>query len=262
LIARLKKRDYKYLVKWLLMWCWNQVKNPIIRLNNDIRGGLPIPPSELIYLVAGTDDVDWFLKSGKLAANNIRETLLRNQINLERLDTILDFGCGVGRVVRHWKGLGHLSICGIDYNAELIRWCQKNLSFAEFKVNELTGALAYERDTFDFVYALSVFTHLTESQQLFWMAEMLRILKPGGFLLITTHGEHYISQLKPRDQELFRKGQMVVYNEDKAGSNKCVAYHPEYYVRNVLAKDFVIIDFTPKGALGNPEQDLYLLKKS
>ncbi len=41
-------------------------------------------------------------------------------------------------------------------------WCKSNLRFAEFRVNTLAGELPYKAETFDFIYAFSVFTHLSE----------------------------------------------------------------------------------------------------
>jgi ubiquinone/menaquinone biosynthesis C-methylase UbiE len=64
--------------------------------------------------------------------------------------------------------------------------------FAQFEVNGLAPPLAYEANHFDFIYALSVFTHLPESLQTAWMSELARVLKPGGYLLMTTHRECYL----------------------------------------------------------------------
>jgi SAM-dependent methyltransferase len=70
----------------------------------------------------------------------------------------------------------------------LVEWCQKNLSFASFAQNPLQGKLEYSDRSFDFIYAWSVFTHLTEHQGIFWIDELRRVLRPGGYLYFTTHG--------------------------------------------------------------------------
>ena len=56
----------------------------------------------------------------------------------------------------------------------------------------------YPDATFDLIYAFSVFTHLAPAGQTFWIAELTRVLKPGGCLFLTTHGEHYLPQLSRR----------------------------------------------------------------
>ena len=52
--------------------------------------GLPIPPARLNLLVSGTRDVEWYTKSGWLAAQSIRFALERNAVRLDELKTILD----------------------------------------------------------------------------------------------------------------------------------------------------------------------------
>jgi hypothetical protein len=55
---------------------------------------------------------------------------------------------------------------------------------------------------------------------------------------------------------------LVVKNNTKApGSNMCSAYHPVSYVRDHMAKGLELVDFIPRGATGNPQQDLYILRK-
>ncbi|MBI4787810.1 MAG: class I SAM-dependent methyltransferase [Chloroflexi bacterium] len=260
-LRRLRRRDYGFIAKQMVTWGQNRVRNQLARRRNRLEGGLAIPPSELIYLVAGTDDVSWFLQSGAAAAQSITEVLNKHDLEINRFGSILDFGCGVGRVMRWWSGLQETRLCGTDYNAALVAWCQKNLAFAQFQVNGLVGPLAYSDASFNFIYALSVFTHLTEPQQLFWIEELGRLLHPNGLLLITTHGEHYLAQLRPDDQRRFRQGDLIVYEEEKAGSNRCVAFHPPVYVREKLAPNLVLIDFAAEGARGNPWQDVYLLTK-
>jgi SAM-dependent methyltransferase len=226
------------------------------------RGGresLPVPPLGLIDLVSGQPDIPWFLESGRRAAANAREALGRQGVAMESLRAILDFGCGCGRVVRHWSGLP-AEVHGCDVQGRLVEWCRKNLPFARFERNGLEPPLPYRDAAFDLVYALSVFTHLTEPLQRTWMEEMRRVLAPGGFLLITTHGESYASGLDPRELAAFTAGQLVVRESSEAGSNVCGAYHPPAYVRSTLSSGFEIVDFRAEGAAGNPHQDLWLLR--
>ncbi|WP_446363393.1 methyltransferase domain-containing protein [Coleofasciculus chthonoplastes] len=226
-----------------------------------LAGEPPIPPPHLIHFVTGSYDTSWFLKSGALAAQSIRDTLEKNGLNIDNFSSILDFGCGVGRAIRYWNRLEKTAVYGTDYNPDLIEWCKKNLTFAHFQTNNLVGRLEYENEQFDFIYALSVFTHLTEANQFFWIEELTRILQPGGYLLITTHGEPCTSHLFPEGRELFNQGQLVVYGGEQEGTNVCAAFHPQRYVREKLAKNLIVVDFITAGALGNPPQDVYLLKK-
>ncbi len=223
--------------------------------------GLPVPPGRLIHLVANTEDVGWFLHTGALAAQCIRDTLAKHGLALEACSSLLDFGCGAGRVIRHWAGLEGPEVHGVDYNPALLSWCREHLPFAQFHQNGLQTPLPLPDAHFDFAYALSVFTHLDEPLQHFWIQELARALKPGGHLLFTTHGDHYLSHLTPEDQARYGAGQTVVIHASREGSNDCAAFHPERYVRETLARGYDVVDMIPEGALGNPSQDLYLLRK-
>src|SRR5262249_22556480 len=145
----------------------------------------------LASLVTGAFDTDWFLSSGKRSADAIRDALTKNGIDIARFESILDFGCGPGRVLRHIAALTGARLLGCDYNRKPISWCRKHLPFAEFSINEPEARLRYDDSSFDFICALSVFTHFTKAQHRFWIRELCRVLRPGGYLLLTTHGKHF-----------------------------------------------------------------------
>jgi hypothetical protein len=94
--------------------------------------GMPLPPATLRHWVAGTDDLPWFLNSGQLGAQTIVSILAKQHIELEQLESILDFGCGCGRVLRHLHSatcgcmartaielqfIGAMKFCGICYHS-------------------------------------------------------------------------------------------------------------------------------------------------
>jgi SAM-dependent methyltransferase len=236
-------------------------KDIVVRAWNRLRGAIPIPPGEFIYLVLGHRCAARFLRRGRTISKTIRAVLAKNGVEIERLNAILDFGCGVGRIMRHWESLQHPVLHGTDYNPRLVAWCQENLKFAKFQVNSLTGNLPYESEKFDFIYAFSVFTHLSEPLQFFWISELSRLLKPGGHLFFTTQGDHFLSQLSVAEQAKFRNGQLVVQGAENAGSNLCTTYHPPAYVQESMAQEFSVVDFIPGGAKSDLAQDVYLMKK-
>lgn len=218
--------------------------------------GPPLPPRRLMVRVAGTADADWFLRSGRAAYDAIA-----GHVPVADLDAVLDFGCGCGRVTRYWDTFGG-TVRGSDMSANAVGWCRANLSFAAFETNGLAPPLAFDDASFDLVYALSVFTHLTEELQLAWRDELRRVLRPGGYLLVTTHGRSYSSRLTDAERARFDAGQLVVRWGAVAGTNLCSAYHPERYVREMFANGFDFVELEPEGARGNPTQDLVLLSAS
>lgn len=226
-------------------------------VDETLLDSLPIPPPHLVFLVGGNTGLSEHLRGGEMIAQGIRDVLTRNGLRINDFHAILDFGCGCGRIIRQWKSLVGVAIHGTDYNPEPINWCRRNLTFARFDINRLTPPMIYRDEYFDFIYAFSVFTHLPEQAQFLWIRELFRVLKPGGYLLITLHGEHYLKILTPPEQDAFQYGQLVVRYENAIGTNLCAVFHPERYVREKLLGNFVLVDFVPSTV----DQDYYLLKK-
>lgn len=47
-----------------------------------------------------------------------------------------------------------------------------------------------------------------------------------------------------------------------SGTNLCIAYHPETYVRQQTSAGYTVKDFIPAGTQGVLYQDLYLMRKT
>jgi ubiquinone/menaquinone biosynthesis C-methylase UbiE len=200
-----------------------------------------------------------FFKSGLRDANVVREVIARTGHAMEEFGSILDHGCGCGRVIRHWKQLEGPSLAGSDYNPYLIEWCQANLPFATFKANSLEARLDYEDEAFDLVYAISVFTHLDRELQAPWIAELRRVMQPGGLLLMTIFSSRSEEHLDPAQREQFVSGDLVVSRPMLRGTNACTAFHPERYVTDELASGLEILEWAPGAKDGR--QDAVVLQK-
>jgi SAM-dependent methyltransferase len=221
----------------------------------------PLPPEVLRLLVAGTDDPIWFVEAGQRAASALAALLSKHGVFIELLcGRILDFGCGCGRVIRHLRHLP-AELHGCDSNPVAVEWSAGHLPFAHFTVNALESPLDYDANSFDLVYALSVFTHLPERLQLFWMSELHRVLKPRGLLFLSLHGDALRSRLSRAERADYRAGRLVVRGRDLIGTNHCAAFHPPAFVRGPFADGFEVLELVPEGATGNPPQDAWLLRK-
>jgi SAM-dependent methyltransferase len=224
--------------------------------------GLPLPPARLRAQVGPLHaDAEFFLSSGKHNAELIRDVLHEHGATIEEVDALLDWGCGCGRVLRHWSELPRTRVVGCDINPKMVEWCNAHLPFAEAAVNGLSPPLPYGHDTFELVYAFSVMTHLSEELQHAWMRECSRVLKPGGYLLFSTLGEYYVSRNRLTDEERrsFESGNLVVLYESSAGTSLCSAYHPAEYVRRKLAGDLDAVTFRP--AADDGRHDIHLFRK-
>lgn len=226
------------------------------------KGGVPLPPA-LLRAQAGPKHADaaYFLQSGEHHAELIRELLREQGSSVEDVGALLDWGCGCGRILRHWAGLEATRVCGCDINPKMVEWCNEHLPFADASVNDLFPPLPYADSTFDLVYAFSVMTHLSEELQHAWMDECNRVLKPGGYLLFSTLGEYFVSRnrLTPEERRSFAGGNLVVLYETSAGTSLCSAYHPPEYVGRELAGVFDAVTF--RATADDGRHDIHLFRK-
>ena len=253
-----------------------RLARPAVRLyelalaaRSDLKGrrtvasdGLPLPPARLRTQIGPLHaDADFFLESGRHNADLIRDLLQEQGTSVDDVGALLDWGCGCGRVIRHWQDLQQTRIFGCDIDQRMVTWCNENLPFAEARMNNLSPPLPYEDGTFGLAYAFSVMTHLSQELQDAWMRELSRVLRPGGLLLISTLGEYYASRnrLTPEERASFDRGNVVVLYERSAGTSLCSAYHPAEYVRRELARDFEHVAHRP--AADDGKHDIHLLRK-
>ena len=218
--------------------------------------GLPIPPPEMIELVAGGQGAAGWFDSGRRAVGWMRDMLARNAVDLAGARALLDFGCGPGRVVRHWPQHTGAALHGCDYNPYLVRWCREHLPFGRFEVNDLEPPLPFGDDAFDIVHSLSIFTHLDEPLQQPWFDEIARVVRPGGVFLLTFQGR---SRLKQGMEWEFDAGQLVVWRGEQAGGASCSVWHPESYVRD-MARGAEVLEYASAGAV-DIRQDAVLFRK-
>ncbi len=230
-------------------------------LNKGAPDNLPLPPLSLIYRVTGYFNIVRFYNGGLKAFNYINKMLKKNKYDIRKFDEILDFGCGCGRVTRHFNFVNNYKITGVDVDRDLISWCKNNIDFAYFEKNDLNQCLNFNDEKFDFIYAISVFTHLDEETYGFWIKELGRILKKEGLILITLRiniSDYYC--LSKNEEKIFKSGNLLVRNSKYTGAFYCNTFHPKKYFKNELYKDFKIIDYIVQGA-EDYSQDIVLLKK-
>lgn len=105
-------------------------------------------------------------------------------------EKVLDVGCGVGTFVYHCAKKGAKAV-GIDYSRESINVARQlaerfgvsaNVEFIHCDAK----SLPYPDMSFDKVVAVDFIEHIEDSQKRDALLEMLRVLKPGGFIIIFT----------------------------------------------------------------------------
>lgn len=147
-------------------------------------GDLPVPPPELWEGYGET--ADEYLSMGREHVAVMERLLAQSGADLQNLTRIFDFGCAAGRMLR-FLPRGH-ELWGADIKADTISWCEQNLPF-NFLAATTFPHLPFEDGYFDLVYAGSVFTHIIDLPDA-WFLELRRVVRKGGYIFITIHDKH------------------------------------------------------------------------
>ncbi|MBL4681354.1 MAG: class I SAM-dependent methyltransferase [Pseudomonadales bacterium] len=227
---------------------------------------LPYPPEHLRQRVHGAKTLRSFRNVGRVVTLNMISALHKigklKILNEGKLK-VLDFGCGNARVLRYLHALfpDH-DYSGTDIDTESITWCQETLAqLGNFSSNDPVPPLAYNENTFDFVYSISVFTHLPEDMQFLWLEELHRVAKPGAYLLLTTHGEMALPSVSKEDRHhLSKYGYFYLKGSGTDGLPDFYqnAYHLHDYICSNWQKYFSIVEIIDRGVVGF--QDLVICK--
>jgi len=158
--------------------------------------GLPLP--RRIHMIRVVSHCDWrqFYESGQQQAAVFAELAEAAGAPLSQAATVLDWGCGCGRITRHLSGHTGARILGRDPDPRTVGWAARHLP-GDYRRSGYQPPLDLGDGAVDAIVSLSVFTHLTREGQRAWLAELARVLRPGGLLLLTfmDGGHHRVGHL-------------------------------------------------------------------
>jgi SAM-dependent methyltransferase len=222
-----------------------------------------VPPETLQIRVAGAA-AGAFHSTGVKVAGQIAAILAANGQPLRSHARILDFGAGPGRVTASIRDLhpsAHLT--GSDIDPEAIAWAAENLpEVGEFRVNAAAPPAPFADESFDLIYAISVFTHLPEDLQWAWLADLRRMLRPGG-LLLTTKLNPAAYDLPAEVQAAAAANGFVYWGEATATDGLPdfyrLAYHSRDYVEREWGRYFEVLHVGAHDL--NNTQDAVLLRR-
>lgn len=241
--------------------------------------GMPLPPEQLRERVAGAKDAQSFQESGSATLDEWTRALDSIGREFGDFETIVDFGCGCGRALRHLQARiksTSQTLIGLDPDAEAIEWLNSNFSnIRGYTLNAMPPS-PLAAGSADLVVSHSVFTHLPEDVQYAWLEELHRILKPGAIAITTIHGDHAFSVF---EGDLVRGGQNELRNNlsnvmERSGflyiKGRTAAetplpdyygatFHDISYIKKNWSKYFSILAWFPKFALNL--QDTLVLQR-
>lgn len=244
------------------------------------RDRLPVPALEDREHYFPGQDLDYWL-SGLRDYLRINQELTNVGRPLKAGDRLFDFGAASGRVLRHFVAQQpELDLACADVNENHMEWVSRHLSpdvFA-FQCTNIPS-LPIEDNAFDLVYAFSVFTHVDEWEST-WLAELRRILKPGGYAYFSVqtedtwkllNSEHFLYGHLLHNQEnlpdweitpqLFENpmpSEKVVFKFANSAVYNTCTFQSKAYVREVWGRFF---DVEKILYCGHDFQDVVLMRK-
>jgi len=135
-------------------------------------------PEELEYLYQ-LEETFWWFSGMRRITDAVVERRLKNDRGLK----ILDAGCGTGFNVAHYsRKHPENEVLGLDISADAIAWDRKRglRLLCQASVTDIP----FQSSTFDLVTSFEVICQGARPPVDEGLREMLRVLKPGGFLFV------------------------------------------------------------------------------
>ncbi|MGA2320244.1 MAG: methyltransferase domain-containing protein [Solirubrobacteraceae bacterium] len=214
---------------------------------------LPYPPLELANRVGsleGSED-PWKLYDdiGRCSREDIVRRLPANWTFQGK--RILDFGCGAGRTLRHFAPeASEAEVWGCDIDEASISWMEEN-QCPPFHVfaNGAEPPLPHPAESFDLIWAVSVFTHLTDNWSR-WLLELHRVLTKDGLLFATFMGSAMSEVIAGEPWEETRCGMNVLKYGQSWNLGGPMVLHSPWWIEEHWGRAFEIISLAPDGFPG------------
>lgn len=209
---------------------------------------LPAPPEEMWEGYGRTEQE--YLASGQRHMKAMVEILARAGTRAENFERVLDFGCAGGRLLRFYpRKRDGQELWGVDISAQYINWCQNHLSppFL-FATTTTLPHLPFEDNYFDLVYCGSVFTHVTDLADA-WFLEIRRVLRKRGHAYITIQDKSSMQTLlarfraTPHDVAHSARSWVKVDGEPGTSPGLLHAINEADVATGASSKDFAIFAF-------------------
>lgn len=218
-----------------------------------------LPPTPLLANIQLTPWVSEYLEVGRRSARSIHTALHRAGVRNDA--EVLDFGCGSARTLRHLRGK-RWGLHGCDIDAEAVRWAAEAFPEIDLRATGTNPPLPWSDSSFDAVWAVSVFTHFDETSQTVWLAELARLLRGGGVLLISTMGPRVLGAFADHDTAANRRdldSAGFIFRSRDGSFNEQAAFHTAAGVTRLAAPWFELEEWIEGGLDGF--QDVSVLRK-
>ena len=199
---------------------------------------------------------------------------------------IIDLGSGCGRCAIHLRDYNFLQsssfkgkYIGVDVDSEMIDWCKKNFPSENFtfllvnkhstiynpKINDKTEKfkLPVKAESQDFVFAMSLFTHLLEKDLIEYFEESFRLMKKEAYLIGTVFCIDDLREsnlLGKRNRWTFKHTLNNSFIESQKFPEAAVAYKRDYLIEKAKNIGFKEVKLTNDIKEGHPNNLLICRK--
>jgi len=176
----------------------SKMKDDILRYADETGVASDIHPDDLIFrfvveypgFLTNEQAVKYYFHDGANSAKKLNN-LLFSRLGVKRsADTsLLEFASGYGCVTRHLsRELAPVNIVSCDIHEAACTFIESALGVKAMRSATRPEELGIENNSFDVVFALSFFSHMPERTWGRWLKTLFDKVKPGGYLIFTTHG--------------------------------------------------------------------------
>jgi len=239
-----------------------QLRNLLSRLTRVNSDRPPIPPKRLLNRI-GKPSRENYLQNGERVYGKLDEHVGKYR-KLSEFDRVLDWGCGCGRVARMMLTAVQADrFHGCDIDPDAIKWMQQTYPDSGFTNIDPYPPTPYPDGYFDFIYGISVFTHLDEATQFKWLTELARISREDAIVAVSVHRGNDAMDSALRDP-LQEKGfadikgpKEPLFSHFLEQGYYRLTKHSKDYVMQEWSRYFEILEFVEHGIY---RQDLVIMR--
>jgi SAM-dependent methyltransferase len=152
-----------------------------------------VPPNHILRRTS-SHTIRHYYESGLTTFMPIVTAAITFGVPMDQPINVLDFACGAGRQLLHLtRQYPNVHAYACDIRADAIAHLQRHYPKVKAYANKFDPPLPFDDTTFDLIYSVSVFSHLSIEDAQLWLPELFRIARPGSTLCLTFNSSNSLN---------------------------------------------------------------------